>query len=63
MNLIKEKILQHIETIGELHVLQSGFTKGRRLEDNLFILNYYIEKKQTEKERTNNNSHRFRKSF
>ena len=50
MNLIKDKILEHIKTLGEVNVLQSGFTEGRRLEDNLFILNYCIENSKQRKQ-------------
>ena len=38
MNLIKDKLVEHIKSLGEVNVLQAGFAKGRRLEDNLFIL-------------------------
>ena len=50
MNLIKEKILEHIKSLGEVNVLQAGFTEGRRLEDNLFILNYCIENSKHRKQ-------------
>ncbi len=50
MNMIKGKILQHIKSLGEINVLQAGFTEGRRLEDNLFILNYCIENNRQRKQ-------------
>ena len=42
MSLIKEKVIEHVATRGELSMVQAGFTPGRRLEDNIFILNYCI---------------------
>ena len=35
--------MKHLEVNGEINELQSGFTRGRRLEDNIFILKYCIE--------------------
>ena len=44
MNLVKDKIVEHIRRQAEEQSkFQSGFTRGRRLEDNLFILRYCIE--------------------
>jgi len=43
MGVIKEKIEEHIERIGEARENQAGFTCGRRIEDNLLILKYCIE--------------------
>ena len=40
MSVIKEKIVTHLITNDEMHCLQMGFTRGRRLEDNLFMLVY-----------------------
>ena len=42
MAIVKNKIEQHIEDISEMDNLQAGFTKERRIEDNLFILNYCV---------------------
>ena len=50
MSLIKEKILEHIVEREELSVVQAGFTPGRRLEDNLFVLNYCIEDSKKRKQ-------------
>lgn len=35
--------MEHLEENGEINELQSGFTRGRRLEDNKFILKYSIK--------------------
>ena len=42
MSLIKEQVYDHLARIGELNDLQAGFTKGRRMEDNVFMLEYCI---------------------
>ena len=36
-SLVKDKIVDHIKQVEEESKFQSGFTEGRRLEDNLFI--------------------------
>ena len=41
---IKDKIEQHLKTNHEMKENQSGFTEGRRIENNLFILKHCIEK-------------------
>ena len=43
MKVVGEKIEEHIALNGENKNTQSGFTKGSRIEDNLFILQYCIE--------------------
>ena len=43
LSLVKDKIVEHIRQAEEQRKFQSGFTRGRRLEDNLFILRYCIE--------------------
>ena len=43
MKIVGEKIEEHITLNGENKNTQSGFTKGSRIEDNLFILQYCIE--------------------
>ena len=42
MSVIKEKIVTHLITNDEMHCLQMRFTRGRRLEDNLFMLVYCL---------------------
>ena len=42
MSVIKEKIVTHLIVNDEVHCLQMGFTRGRTLEDNLFILVYCL---------------------
>ena len=37
INIIKEKIVQHLNVNNEINCMQMGFTRGRRLEDNLFM--------------------------
>ena len=43
MSILKTKIEQHLEEKDEMLELQAGFTSGRRIEDNLFILRYCVE--------------------
>ena len=43
MSLVKDKIGDHIKQVEEETKFQSGFTGGRKLEANLFILQYCIE--------------------
>jgi len=43
MGVIKDKMEKHIIKINEVRENQSGFTRGRRIEDNLVILNYCVE--------------------
>lgn len=42
MSLIKEKITDHLLKNKAFSVYQAGFTKNRRIEDNIFILRYCI---------------------
>ena len=42
-SLVKDKIVEHIRQAEKQSEFQSGFTGGRRLEDNLSILRYCIE--------------------
>ena len=42
MSLVKEKIVKHLERNEKMSEFQAGFTKGRRIEDNLMILRYCI---------------------
>ena len=42
MAIIKGKIEKHIESSNLMENLQSGFTKRRQVEDNIFLLNYCI---------------------
>ena len=44
MGIIKDKIDGHIHRNDKVNDLQSGSTRGRRVEDNLFILSYCIQK-------------------
>ena len=43
MSLLKNSIMEHLENIREINDLQAGFTRGKRMEDNVFILSYCIE--------------------
>ena len=43
MGIIREKVEEHLEENGLNNELQAGFTKNRRITDNLFILKYCIE--------------------
>ena len=42
MSLIKDQLYDHLVSIGEINDLQAGFTKGLRMEDNVFLLDYCI---------------------
>ena len=44
MSLMKNEMEEHIETNDEQTETQAGFTKGGRMEDNIFILQYCIER-------------------
>ena len=43
MTLIKDEIEDHLRRAVAIIETQAGFTKGGRIEDNLFILNYCVE--------------------
>jgi hypothetical protein len=43
MSIIKEKIEDHICKNGIQKEAQAGFTKGRTIEDNIFVLRYCVE--------------------
>ena len=43
MRLVKDKLVQHLDRNGMISDYQAGFTGGRRLEENLFIVRYCIE--------------------
>ena len=44
MGIVKEKIKQHLGQNGIQNELQSGFTKGRRIADNLYLLKHCVER-------------------
>ena len=44
MGIIKEKIENHLERNDMKNELQAGFTRGRRISDNLFILKHCVER-------------------
>jgi hypothetical protein len=43
MSLLRDTIVEHMIRNDELNEFQAGFSIGRRLEDNLFMLSYCIE--------------------
>ena len=43
MSIVKEKIELHLSENDAVLYTQAGFTKGGKIEDNLFILNYCVE--------------------
>ena len=43
MGLVKSKLVEHLEQNILISDYQAGFTGGRRLEENLFIVRYCIE--------------------
>ena len=40
---MKNKLVEHLDRNGLISDYQAGFTDGRRLEENLFIVRYCIE--------------------
>lgn len=42
MSLLKKSLIEHLDRNNKVSVYQSGFTKNRRLEDNILILRYCI---------------------
>ena len=49
MSVMKEKLIEHARVNDLMNELQIGFTSGRRIDDNLFMLNYVIESCRREK--------------
>ena len=49
MSLCKDKIMKHLAHNNQFSAYQSGFTGGRRLEDNLFTLLYFITESKKSK--------------
>jgi len=49
MGVIRDKIECHIERVGAVRENQAGFSKGRRIEDNLIILRYCVEESKKRK--------------
>ena len=43
MGLVKSKLVEHLERIRLISDYQAGFTGGRRLEENLFIVRYCFD--------------------
>ena len=51
MGLLKDQLYEHLVNIREMNDLQAGFSKGRRMEDNIFVLEYCIrDSKRRKKE-------------
>ncbi|XP_068250211.1 uncharacterized protein [Palaemon carinicauda] len=50
MALMKDEIEEHLERNMEMKETQAGFTKGGRVEDNIFILQYCVEESYKRKE-------------
>ena len=44
MALVKDKIVSHLADNNGFSNFQSGFTKGRRIEDNLLVISFCVEK-------------------
>ena len=51
MTLVKNIVEQHIDKNELSNEAQSGFTDGGRVENNIFILNYCIEKSTVRKKK------------
>ena len=49
MKIIKDKLLEHFSNNDDISVYQMGFTRGRRTEDNLFMLQYAVESSRKDK--------------
>ena len=43
MGILKSKLEKHIRDIGQGSEVQAGFTKNRRIADNLFVLDYCVK--------------------
>ena len=43
MGILKSKLEKHIRDIGQDSEVQAGFTKNRRIADNLFVLDYCVK--------------------
>lgn len=43
MSIIRDKIEEHLRRNEKIRETQAGFTKGGRIEDSLFILQYMVE--------------------
>ena len=41
--ILKSKLEKHIRDIGQDSEVQAGFTKNRRIADNLFVLDYCVK--------------------
>ena len=52
MSVIKEKVENHLEENDEMLETQAGFTRGGRVEDNLFLLSYCVEESYRKKKKT-----------
>ena len=63
MAIIRTKIDQHIHINKQDNNLQADFTKKRRIEDNLFLLNYCVEKYSKVKKTLITIAINFRKAF
>ena len=49
MAAVKKKIIEHMEANDQGEELQAGFSEGRRIEENLFLLKYCIDRSYIEK--------------
>ena len=49
MSMVKEEIENHLKINNEVLETQAGFTKGGRVEDNLFLLNHCVEESYKKK--------------
>ena len=50
MSILSEKIEKHLMANNQMNECQAGFTRGRRIEDNIFILEYLVEQTRRRKE-------------
>ena len=51
MGLVTDQVYNHLVAVGEINDLHAGFMRGRRMKDNLFMLDYCIrESKKRKKE-------------
>ena len=63
MMIVKEEIEEHLRMNGEDNECQAGFTKGARIEDNLYILQYCVEESFKKKKALIVTSIDFKKAF
>lgn len=63
MKVIRERIYEHLRNNNEEKEEQTGFTTGKRIEANLYILQYCIRNSYERSKTAKHSSNRFQKNF